>query len=93
MNKFLVPPKIYFCPPVTLSWRRACSTVKTWLSFHFKSYAIEYNKYWIFFNSSVKCRVLKRAPSPITGPAQAVFGEGAKEQEKRVAEGKISHWN
>ena len=23
-NKLLVPPKIYFCPPVTLSWRWAC---------------------------------------------------------------------
>ena len=25
INKLLVPPKIYFCPPpVTQSWRRAC---------------------------------------------------------------------
>ena len=24
INKLLMPPLIYFCPPVTLSWHRAC---------------------------------------------------------------------
>ena len=26
-NKLLVPPKTYFCPPVTLFWRRACTRI------------------------------------------------------------------